>query len=148
MDTDKLEYYRNLLLYEIAALSVNQTKTVTDLMAEAEPLPDMVDHAASQTDRNFELRIRERERNLIALMEKAILRIDNGAYGICDDCGEDISEKRLIARPVTTYCIDCKTRQEQEEKRRGFAMRPGLRGSLKESLLSGQEFAADFDAEE
>jgi DnaK suppressor protein len=122
MDTDKLEYYRNLIKHDIAALSVNQAKTLTELIVEAEPLPDMVDHSSSQSDRNFELRIRERERNLIVQMEGAILRIDNGTYGICDDCGEDISEKRLIARPVATLCISCKSKQEQTE-RRGLAGR-------------------------
>jgi DnaK suppressor protein len=49
-------------------------------------------------------------------IKEAIERIDNGSYGICDDCGDDIAKERLDARPVTTYCIDCKTRQEQEEK--------------------------------
>ena len=145
MDTDRLEFFRDLIKHEIAALSVNQAKTMTELIVEAEPLPDVVDNAASQSDRNLELRIRERERNLIATMERTILRIDNGTYGICDDCGEDISEKRLIARPVSTLCIECKTKQEQAEKRRGFAGSPGLRGNLKESSLPGQEYAADFD---
>lgn len=145
MDTDKLEYFRNLIKHEIAALSVNQAKTLTELIVEAEPLPDMVDHATSQSDRNLELRIRARERNLIATMERAILRIDNGTYGICDDCGEDISEKRLIARPVATFCIDCKTKQEEAEKRRGTAASLTMRSNFKESLQSGQEHVTDFD---
>ena len=145
MDTNKLEYFRNLIQHEIDALSANQAKTMTELIATTERLPDMVDHAASQLDRNFELKIRERERNLIAKMEEAILRIDNVTYGICDDCGEEISEKRLIARPVTTLCIDCKTRQEQAEKRKGIAGSPNMRGNLKESFQYRQENATDFD---
>ncbi|MCG6536619.1 MAG: hypothetical protein L7F78_18400 [Syntrophales bacterium LBB04] len=76
MDLNKLEYFRNLIQHEIDALSVNQAKTLTELIAAAEPLPDMVDLASSQLDRNFELRICERERNLIAKMEEAIVRID------------------------------------------------------------------------
>lgn len=121
MDSDKLKYFRNLLQHEIAELSVDQGKAITEMIVEAERLPDEIDHASRQLDRNLELRIRERERNLIAKMEEALLRIDNGTYGICDGCGEDISEKRLIARPVTTFCIDCKTKQEQAEKR-GIAL--------------------------
>ena len=145
MDINKLEYFRNLIQHEIDALSANQAKTMTELIATAERLPDMVDHAASQLDRNFELKIRERERNLIAKMEEAILRIDNGTYGICDDCDEEISGKRLMARPVTTLCIDCKTRQEQAEKRRGLAGSLNMRGNLKESFQYRPGNEADFD---
>jgi len=117
MDINKLEYFRNLIQHEIDALSVNQAKTKKGLIVPAERIPDDVDYASSQSERNFELRIREREQKLIAKMEEAIFRIDDGTYGICDHCGEDISEKRLIARPVTTFCIVCKTNQEQVEKR-------------------------------
>lgn len=119
MDADKLLYYRSFIQHEMAKLSTVQAKTMTEMIVSTERLPDSVDHSSSQSDRNFELKIRERERNLIAKMEETILRIDKGTYGICDDCGEDISEKRLIARPVTTLCIDCKTKQEQSEKWKG-----------------------------
>ena len=145
MEANKLEYFRNLLQHEIAGLSVNQEKAMAELITATEPLPDMVDTAASQSDRNFELMIRERERNLIAQMEKAILRIDNGTYGICDDCGEDISERRLIARPVATFCIDCKTKQEQAEKKRGTAGTPGMRSNLNRSFQYEIENAPGFE---
>lgn len=80
--------------------------------------PDMGDQATAETDRDFMLRLRDRERMLLKKIEEAIERIDNGTFGICDgaDCGREIGLKRLEARPVTTYCIDCKTRQEEEEK--------------------------------
>jgi len=144
MDTDKLEYFRNLLQHEIAELSIGQGKAITEMIVEAERLPDEIDHASRQLDRNFELRIRERERNLIAKVEEALLRINNGTYGICDDCGEDISEKRLIARPVTTFCINCKTKQEQAEKR-GIARGPATRSNLKGSFQYRQGSVAEFD---
>jgi RNA polymerase-binding transcription factor len=67
-------------------------------------------------DNNFLLRLRGRERKLLKKIEDAISRIDSGTYGICESCGEKISIKRLEARPVTALCIDCKTRQEEEEK--------------------------------
>jgi len=119
MNPDKLLYYRSLIQHEIAKLSVVQTKTMTEMTLSTERLPDLVDYSSSQSDKDFALKIRERERNLIAKMEEAILRIDEGTYGICDDCDEEISDERLIARPVTTLCIICKTKREQAEKRRG-----------------------------
>ena len=69
-----------------------------------------------ETDRNFLLRIRDRERKLISKIDQAIERIEDGSFGICDECGEDIENKRLEARPVATLCIHCKTLQEEEEK--------------------------------
>ena len=84
-----------------------------------ENFPDPTDRAALEADRNFELRIRDRERKLIVKMQEAIKRIDDGIFGICEVCGGPISEKRLMARPVTTLCIDCKTKQEKMEKLKG-----------------------------
>jgi DnaK suppressor protein len=69
-----------------------------------------------ESDRNTELRIRDRERKLISKIEKTLLRIEEGDFGICEVCGEPISFKRLEARPVTTHCIECKTSEEEEEK--------------------------------
>ena len=78
--------------------------------------PDMGDQATAETDRNFILRLRDRERMLLKKIEETIERIDGTDYGICEECGNEIGIKRLEARPVTTYCIDCKTRQEEEER--------------------------------
>jgi DnaK suppressor protein len=80
--------------------------------------PDMTDQAAAEADKNFTLRLREREQKLLKKIDEAIERITNGTFGICESCGENISYKRLKARPVTTYCIACKTKQEEEEKLR------------------------------
>jgi DnaK suppressor protein len=78
--------------------------------------PDPTDRAALESDRNFELRIRDRERKLIMKIREALARIDAGEFGICESCQEDISDARLRARPVTTLCIECKTEQERQEK--------------------------------
>ncbi len=78
--------------------------------------PDMGDQATAETDRNFMLRLRDRERMLIKKIEETIERIDSEGYGVCEECGAAIGIKRLEARPVTAYCIDCKTRQEEEER--------------------------------
>ena len=80
--------------------------------------PDLGDQASAETDRSFMLRLRGREQRLLKKIEEAIDRIDNGTFGICDDCGNEIDIKRLEARPVTTMCIECKTLQEEEEKLR------------------------------
>jgi len=78
--------------------------------------PDMGDQATVETDRNFMLRLRDRERLLLKKIDEAIERIENNTFGICEECGSEIGIKRLEARPVTTLCIDCKTRQEEEER--------------------------------
>ena len=78
--------------------------------------PDMGDQATAETDRNFMLRLRDRERMLLKKIEEAIENINNNTYGICDSCGSQIGTKRLEARPVTDLCIECKTRQEEEER--------------------------------
>ena len=85
---------------------------------EQNAFPDPTDQASMETDRNFDLRIKDRERKLIRKIDQAIVRIKDGEFGMCEACGGDISVKRLQARPVTTLCIDCKTEQEQEERTR------------------------------
>jgi len=79
-----------------------------------------VDQASAESHTDFTLHIKERENRLILKIKEALNRIDNGTFGICEVCGEKISEKRLEARPVTTLCIECKKRQEMDEKLRGI----------------------------
>jgi DnaK suppressor protein len=78
--------------------------------------PDMGDQATAETDRNFMLRLRDRERGLLKKIDQTIERITNKTYGFCEACESEIGIKRLQARPVTTLCIDCKTEQEEEER--------------------------------
>jgi DnaK suppressor protein len=119
MKPEKQDYFRELLLTRINELLDGAEKTVAEMTDEQENFPDPNDRASLESDRNFELRIRDRERKLIAKMQEAIKRIDDGTFGVCDTCGGSISEKRLTARPVTTQCIDCKTKEEKMEKQRG-----------------------------
>lgn len=119
MKPEKLELFRVMLTQKIAELLEDAGKTVSEMTVSKENFPDPNDRASLESDRNFELRIRDRERKLIAKMQEAIRRIDDGTFGICDDCGGPISEKRLLARPVTTQCIDCKTKHEKIEKLQG-----------------------------
>ncbi|MFQ5779499.1 MAG: TraR/DksA family transcriptional regulator [Nitrospiria bacterium] len=81
-----------------------------------EALSDLGDKASAEADKNFALRLREREQKLLKKITDAINRISEGTFGICESCGGGISAKRLKARPVTTLCIECKTQQEEEEK--------------------------------
>jgi DnaK suppressor protein len=78
--------------------------------------PDILDRAVHEGQRAFAFRIRERERLLIRKIKDALRRIEEGTYGICEECGEDIPIARLKARPVTNYCLDCKTRMESQER--------------------------------
>ena len=90
------------------------------MTTQKENFPDPTDRASLETDWNFMLRIRNRERKLAGKIRKALLRIENGTFGICEKCEEEISFKRLEARPVTTQCIDCKTKEETYENALGI----------------------------
>ena len=115
---EDLEYFQGILQKQLDELVKGAGKTV-DEMTEAEgkgSFPDPTDRASMESDRNFELRIRDRERKLINKIRTALEKIEDGTFGFCEVCGEPIDFKRLEARPVTTHCIDCKTSEEEEEK--------------------------------
>jgi DnaK suppressor protein len=116
---EKMKAYKAMLTQKINELLSEAGKTVSEMTNGKENYPDPNDRASLESDRNFELRIRDRERKLIMKMQEAIKRIDDGVFGICEVCDGPISEKRLMARPVTTLCIDCKTKQEKQEKLKG-----------------------------
>ena len=116
MEKEKIEYFKNLLTKRLEGLLTEAEKTVVDMSDKEESFPDPTDRASLESDRNFLLRIRDRERKLIVKIKEALDRIENGNFGICEVCGEEISEERLRARPVTTLCIDCKTDEEEKEK--------------------------------
>ncbi len=114
-----MQQFRKILNKMLKELLNEAGKTVSGMSrSEEENFPDPTDRASLETDRNFLLRVKDRERRLINKVNEAIKRIDDGKYGICERCGEGISEKRLEARPVTTFCIDCKTEEEALEKQR------------------------------
>lgn len=116
----KREEFRALLNERLNDLLSDANRTVSGMTDPAENFPDPTDRATMESDRNFELRIRDRERKLIGKIKEALERIEDGTFGICEECGEDISEERLKARPVTTLCIDCKKKQEKDEKVKGL----------------------------
>jgi DnaK suppressor protein len=95
-------------------------ETARDTLIQQEELevraPDEVDQASTEYDQSFEYRMRDREKFLLRKIEKALQRIDEGEYDLCESCGNPIGRKRLTARPETTYCIVCKEEQERQEK--------------------------------
>jgi DnaK suppressor protein len=116
----KQEYYKNLLTKRLNELLEDANKTLSLMTDQNQNFPDPTDRASMESERNFELRIRDRERKLISKIKDALVRIEAGTYGICEECGENISDERLKARPVTTLCIDCKKKQENQEKLKGL----------------------------
>jgi DnaK suppressor protein len=106
----ELEQQRKALLNE-AGVMIGQ-----GLMIGSENLPDLGDQATAVADQNFMLRLKEREQKLLKKIDEALDRITQGTFGVCESCGGEISFKRLKARPVTTLCIECKTKQEEDEK--------------------------------
>jgi len=116
----KLEKFKQSLTEKLDDLLTGANKTVSGMTDPVENFPDPTDRASMESERNFELRIRDRERKLIGKVKEALERIEDGSYGICEGCSDDISEQRLMARPVTTLCIDCKKKQESAEKIKGL----------------------------
>jgi DnaK suppressor protein len=120
MKKKDIEYFKAFLTDRLEELLSHADDTVSGMTAQKENFPDPTDRASLEADRNFMLRIRDRESKLIKKIKKTLDRIENGTFGICETCGEDISEKRLKARPVTAQCIDCKTKEEAFEKSLGI----------------------------
>jgi len=116
VDKKDIEFFRSLLNQRIDELRSEAGKTV-ESMDEDENFPDPTDRASMESNRNSMLRIRDRERKLIFKIQEALQRLDQGEYGICEECGEAIGIERLKARPVTTLCIDCKSNQEIAERK-------------------------------
>lgn len=116
MKKEHADEFRQILQDQMDQLLRGADKTVSDMTDEKTNFPDPTDRASLESDRNFELRIRDRERKLINKIREAMERIEAGEFGICEECGEDIGRARLKARPVTTLCIECKTEQERQEK--------------------------------
>ena len=119
MEHNDLEYFRKLLTSMLEEAQQNGDSTIEELTGNNEVFADLADRASAESDRTFTLRLRDRELRLIRKIRQALQRIDDGTYGICEECGEDISLARLKARPVTRLCINCKAKQEADEHLRG-----------------------------
>ena len=115
------QYFKGLLSNYLLELQekgvVNRFSGITET---SELSPDFSDQASAESDMDFNLHMKERDGNLIVKIKAALERIEEGTYGICENCGEKISTERLKARPVTTLCISCKKKQATQEKLRSL----------------------------
>ena len=119
MNRSDLNMFRDLLNERKRDLIIEASRTVDGMEDSRDEISDPTDRASLEGNRTLTLRIRDRERKLITKIEEALGRIDDGSYGVCEECGGVIAVERLKARPVTTLCITCKAEQEEAEKRRG-----------------------------
>jgi len=114
---EQLEMFRRTLLSQREHLLEDADKTVTRMGDANETFADPTDRATWESDSTRDLRIRDRERQLMDKIDAALARIEDGTFGECEECGETITVGRLKARPVTTLCIECKAKQEADEQR-------------------------------
>ncbi len=112
----QMEYFRRKLLAWKAELLDDSKSTIEELQQSTRNIPDIADRASEETDRALELRTRDRQRKLVAKIDSALRRIDEGEYGYCEDTGEPISLKRLDARPIATLSLEAQERHERSEK--------------------------------
>ena len=116
MNDRQRDYFRQKLVNWKKEILKESRETLETLQDQSDKLPDMADRASSETDRSIELRARDRQRKLIAKIDSALRRIDDGSYGYCEETGEPISLKRLDARPIATLSIEAQERHERREK--------------------------------
>ena len=116
MNERQREYFRAKLLAWREDILKEAKETLLHLQEENVNHPDLADRSSSETDRSIELRSRDRQRKLIAKIDEAIARIDDGTYGYCEETGEPISLRRLEARPIATLSVEAQERHERREK--------------------------------
>lgn len=115
-----LARFRKILQAQREQILGNARKALSgDIHLDPDDFPDEIDTASSEINLAFTGRLRERERGLLAKIDAALEKIEQGEYGACEKCGEEIGLKRLEARPVAELCIDCKAEQERLERRMG-----------------------------
>ena len=116
MNAMQQEYFRQKLLKWKNELIDESNQTLQNMQEESLAQPDLADRATAETDRSLELRTRDRFRKLISKIDQALLRVDNGTYGYCEETEEPIGLKRLEARPIATLSIEAQERHEKREK--------------------------------
>ncbi|MEL6582683.1 MAG: RNA polymerase-binding protein DksA [Pseudomonadota bacterium] len=116
MSDRQLEYFRRKLLAWKESLLDESRGTIEGMQDSTRNIPDIADRASEETDRAIELRTRDRQRKLVAKIESALRRIEDGSFGYCEVTGEPISLKRLDARPIATMSLEAQERHERKEK--------------------------------
>jgi DnaK suppressor protein len=120
MEEKELGYFKDILTAWLEELRHSAGNTVEGLLNVEANSADYLDCATFESDRSTTLRIRDRESMLINKIRNSLEDIENGEYGICEDCGREIAIERLKARPIARRCIKCKTKQETLEKMMGI----------------------------
>jgi len=116
MNERQRDYFRNKLLAWREDILREAQETLQHLQDENQNHPDLADRASSETERAIELRARDRQRKLVAKIDAALQRIEEGTYGFCEETGEPISLRRLEARPIATLSIEAQERHERRER--------------------------------
>lgn len=116
MNDRQVEYFRKKLNDWKNTLLADSKETIEGMQEGARNIPDIADRASEETDRALELRTRDRQRKLVAKIDSALRRIEDGSYGYCEATGEQISLKRLDARPIATLSLEAQERHERKEK--------------------------------
>jgi len=116
MDKKKLNKFKKFLLAEKQRIMNNAFKNLEELKVDENDLPDENDLAATEVNQTLAFKLRDRERLLLGKVDQALAKIEEGTFGICEDCEEPIEVRRLEARPVSGLCLGCKERQEHREK--------------------------------
>ena len=116
MNEKKREYFRMKLLHWKDDILEESRETLANLQEDTAQHPDLADRASSETERSLELKARDRQRKLIAKIEAALRRLEDGSYGYCEETGEPISLRRLDARPIATLSVEAQERHERREK--------------------------------
>jgi DnaK suppressor protein len=116
MSERQREYFRKKLMHWKDEILRESRETIQNLQAETTPFADLADRASTEAERQLELRTRDRQRKLIAKIDSALRRLEDGSYGFCEETGEPISLKRLDARPIATLSIEAQERHERRER--------------------------------
>jgi len=116
MNPRQLDYFREKLVTWKNEILSESKETLVNLQKESQNHPDVADRASSETDRSIELRARDRQRKLIAKIDSALARMDDGSYGYCEETGDPIGVGRLDARPIATLSLEAQERHEKREK--------------------------------
>ena len=116
MNPVMLEYFRQKLIRWRSELLMESNETIKEMQEDNLQKPDIADRASAETDHALELRTRDRERKLISKINAALEKIEEGAYGYCEETGEPISIARLEARPIATLSLEAQERHERKER--------------------------------
>lgn len=117
MEPERLEMFRKILKDRLAALETAFVSRLGELVDQRDVLADTTDIASEESDRDMTLRMQDHERKVVDEIRAALKRIQDGTYGECEACGDEVGERRLLARPTARHCIDCMTEIEATQRR-------------------------------